>query len=144
MKTSFNPFESLQVHPSSFASDEPQAYEISVHTPDDWQYVHDILMQDGTLEDNIPSRSCDCVSDMCCSPTRSVYLLSDDEVAQLINHEKINWIRKSPLFNQDVVEQRKLTQEVLPDTFTNRYKFNIESVRNDSDTTLSSLSLIHI
>ena len=91
-------------------------------------------MQDGTLEDNIPSRSCDCVSDMCCSPTRSVYLLSDDEVAQLINHEKVNWIRKSPLFNQDVVEQRKLTQGAFPDTFTNRYKFNIESVRNDSDT----------
>ena len=141
MKTSFNPFESLQVHPSSFSSDEPQAYEISVHTPDDWQYVHDILMQDGTLEDNIPSRSCDCVSDMCCSPTRSVYLLSDDEVAQLINHEKVNWIRKSPLFNQDVVEQRKLTQEAFPDTFTNRYKFNIESVRNDSDTTLSADTL---
>ena len=98
-------------------------------------------MQDGTLEDNIPSRSCDCVSDMCCSPTRSVYLLSDDEVAQLINHEKVNWIRKSPLFNQDVVEQRKLTQEAFPDTFTNRYKFNIESVRNDSDTTLSSDTL---
>jgi len=78
---------------------------------------------------------------MCSSPTRSVYLLSDDEVAQLINHEKVNWIRKSPLFNQDVVEQRKLTQEAFPDTFTNRYKFNIESVRNDSDTTLSSDTL---
>ena len=141
MKTSFNPFENLQVHPSSFASDEPQAYQICVNSPEDWQYVHDILMQDGTLEDNIPSRSCECVSDMCCSPTRSVYLLSDDEVAQLINHERVKWIRKSPLFNQDVVEQRKLTQEVFPDTFTNRYKFNIESVRNDSDTTLSSTTL---
>jgi|TARA_B100000073_G_scaffold140483_1_gene115625 subtilisin family serine protease len=141
MKTTFNPFENLQSHTSSFASDEPQAYEISVNSPDDWQYVHDILMQDGTLEDNIPSRSCDCVSDMCCSPTRSVYLLSDDEVAQLINHEKVNWIRKSPLFNQDVVEQRKLTQELFPDAHTNRYKFNIESVRNDSDTTLSSDTL---
>ena len=141
MKTTSNLFESLQVHPSSFSSDEPQAYEISVNSPDDWQYVHDILMQDGTLEDNIPSRSCDCVSDLKCSPTRSVYLLSNDEIAQLINYEKINWIRKSPLFNQDVVEQRKLSQELFPDSFSNRYKFNIESVRNDDDITLSETTL---
>jgi len=98
-------------------------------------------MQDGTLEDNIPSRSCDCVSDMCCSPTRGVYLLSDDEVAQLINHDKIKWIRKSTLFNQDVVEQRKLDEKLFPDSLTNRYKENLESVRNDSDLTLSSTVL---
>jgi len=141
MKTSFNPFESRQVHSSSFASSEPQPYQICVHYAEDWQYIHDILMQDGTLEDNIPSRSCDCVSDMCCSPTRGVYLLSDDEVAQLINHDKIKWIRKSTLFNQDVVEQRKLDEKLFPDSLTNRYKENLESVRNDSDLTLSSTVL---
>lgn len=140
MKTTFNPFETRLVHPSSYTSDEPQPYEICVHTAEDWQYIHEILMQDGTLEDNIPTRSCECISEKCCSPTRSVYMLSDDEVAQLINHEKIRWITKASLHNHDVIEQRKLDKDLFPHLFTNRYKSNKEAVRSQPNT-LSTTNL---
>jgi len=132
---------SRQIHPCSYASDEVQPYEICVHSPDDWQYIHEILMRDGTLENNIPSRSCECLSNKECSPTRSVYMLSDDEVAELINHDKIEWITKASLYNQDVIEQRKLDKDLFPHSFSNRFKSNKEAVRIDTNTTLSTTNL---
>ena len=43
-------------------------------------------MQDGTLEDNIPSRSVECPSACNHSDVRGIYLLDDEEVQQLKNH----------------------------------------------------------
>lgn len=141
MKTTFDPFASRQVHSRSYTSDEPQPYEICVYSADDWQYIHNLLMQDETLEDNLPSRSCECLSDKCCSLIRSVYMLSDNEAAELINHEKIKWITRASLYNEDVIEQRKLDKDLFPHLFTNRYKSNKEAVRNDRNTTLSTTNL---
>ena len=50
------------------------------------KHVHEILMQDGTLEDNIPSRSVECPSACNHSDVRGIYLLDDEEVQQLKNH----------------------------------------------------------
>ena len=61
-------------------------YCVFCHTKEDWKHVHEILMQDGTLEDNIPSRSVDCPSACNHSDVRGIYLLDDDEVEQLRNH----------------------------------------------------------
>ena len=61
-------------------------YGVYCHTKEDWKHVHEILMQDGTLEDNIPSRSVDCPSACNHSDVRGIYLLDDDEVEQLRNH----------------------------------------------------------
>jgi hypothetical protein len=61
-------------------------YSILCHTKKDWEHVHEILMQDGTLEDNIPSRSVDCPSACNHSDLRGIYLLDDEEVEQLRNH----------------------------------------------------------
>ena len=61
-------------------------YCILCHTKKDWEHVHEILMQDGTLEDNIPSRTVECPSACNHSELRGIYLLDDDEVEQLKNH----------------------------------------------------------
>jgi len=67
-------------------------YTVGCESAEDWEYIHEVLLQDGTLEDNIP---CDCIE---CSdvkehsPTRAVYLLTDEEAEQLRNHPKVKYV----------------------------------------------------
>ena len=68
---------------------EKKEYVVLCHSKDDWKHIHEVLMQDGTLEDNIPSRSVDCPSSLRHSDVRGVYLLDDDEVGQLRNHPSV-------------------------------------------------------
>ena len=37
--------------------DAKKEYYVGCYSADDWHFVHEILMQDGTLEDNIPDLS---------------------------------------------------------------------------------------
>lgn len=72
--------------------DGKKHYAVGCYSAEDWQYIHELLMQDGTLEDNIP---CDCIecSDLKeHSETRAVYLLTDDEANQLRNHPKVKYV----------------------------------------------------
>jgi hypothetical protein len=71
---------------------EKKYYQLGTYTAEDWQYIHEVLMQDGTLEDNIPSRGIECIDDKLHSETRATYLLSEDEVEQLSKHPKIKFI----------------------------------------------------
>jgi hypothetical protein len=71
---------------------EKKLYEIGCYTPDDWKYIHEILTQDGTLDDNIPSRSVDVGDIRSHSEVRGVYLLDDEEVEQLKNHPKVRYV----------------------------------------------------
>lgn len=64
-------------------------YVIVCHSKEDWESIHELLMQDGTLEDNIPSHSCECINDLRHSDTRGIYLLDDEEVEQIKNHPKV-------------------------------------------------------
>jgi hypothetical protein len=58
---------------------EKRYYVVGVTEPQVWDRVHAALTQDGTLEDNIPSRSIECTDLKEQSPTRSVYLMTDEE-----------------------------------------------------------------
>ena len=71
---------------------EKKLYEVGCYTPEDWNYIHEVLTQDGTLEDNIPSRSVDVGNIRDHSGTRAVYLLDEDEVQFLKNHPKVRYV----------------------------------------------------
>ena len=43
---------------------EKKYYQIVAKTPKDWKVVHELLMQDGSLEDNIPSSTIECVNEI--------------------------------------------------------------------------------
>ena len=47
-------------------------YVIGVKSPEDWDYVHSVLTQDGSLDDNIPTRPIQCTDLKEHSPTRAV------------------------------------------------------------------------
>ena len=72
---------------------EKKYYVVGVTTPEVWDRVHTALTQDGTLDDNIPSRSVECTDLKEHSPTRAVYLMTDEEVALLTNDSDIQFIQ---------------------------------------------------
>ncbi|NBP02132.1 MAG: hypothetical protein EBU90_18775 [Proteobacteria bacterium] len=67
-------------------------YVVGCYSAEDWEYIHEVLTTDGTLEDNIPSYSCECCNDCLHSETRGIYLLSDEEAQKLINHSRVKYV----------------------------------------------------
>jgi len=67
-------------------------YAVGCYTPEDWEYIHEVLMQDGTLEDNIPNNAVKCTNIKDHSLTRAVYLLDDEEVEQLRKHSRVKYV----------------------------------------------------
>jgi len=67
-------------------------YIVGCFTSDDWTHIHQVLLEDGTLEDNIPPQTVDCVDDYKHSPVRGRYLLNDSEAEKLRNHEKVEYV----------------------------------------------------
>ena len=67
-------------------------YIVGCFTPDDWTHIHQVLLEDGTLEDNIPPQTVDCVDNYKHSPVRGRYLLNDSEAEKLRNHEKVEYV----------------------------------------------------
>jgi hypothetical protein len=107
---------------------EKKYYQLGTYTAEDWQYIHEVLMQDGTLEDNIPSRDVECVDDKLHSQTRATYLLSEDEVEQLSNHPKIKFIN---IDYASYPEEFKIPPEEITCDF--RYSQASKQYRNWSD-----------
>jgi len=74
---------------------EKKRYAVGCTAPEDWQYIHELLTQDGTLDDNIPSDAI-AVDDLKQhSPTRAVYLLTDEEAALVEAHEKVSYCHEA-------------------------------------------------
>lgn len=67
-------------------------YAVGCYTAEDWDYIHEVLTKDGTLEDNIPCDCIECVDLKEHSATRAVYLLSDEEAEELRNHPRISYV----------------------------------------------------
>lgn len=100
-------------------------YTVAVKNQEDWEIIHQLLTQGGTLEDNIPSRSCDCTNEKVLSPTRSTYLLDEEEVELLKNHPKIFSVNLDPNFHfeeyQKIFPQHQLR--------SNRFNSNVKNYR---------------
>ena len=84
--------EYLDTLPKVPSGSGKKRYAVVCHTPEDWDHIHKVLMEDGTLEDNIPKHSIECVDDKKISKTRAVYLLDDSEVESLTNHPKVKFV----------------------------------------------------
>ena len=69
-------------------------YAVGCYTPEDWDHIHEVLLKDGTLEDNIPVEHIYCVDIKEHSPTRAVYLLTDEESTELINHPRVKFVNE--------------------------------------------------
>lgn len=110
---------------------EKKLYAIGTYTEKDWDAVHEILTRDGTLEDNIPSRSVECVDLKEHSPTRSVYLLTDEEAAELSKHPSVKFVN---LDYPNYPEKFRPPPEELQNIY--RYSASTKQYRNFNDTNL--------
>lgn len=71
---------------------DKRIYQICCSTESDWDFVHEILIKDGTLEDNIPSRAVELIDYKEHSPTRSTYLMTDEEAELLKANPRIKFV----------------------------------------------------
>ena len=105
-------------------------YTIGCYSADDWEYIHEVMMRDGTLEDNIPNRSCECSDKFEHSPTRGTYLLDDAEAEELSKHERVEYINLNPskypgTFKQDPSTLKDIKKD-------GRYLGTVKCVRDNS------------
>ena len=85
-------------------------YAVGCTAPEDWEYIHEELSKDGSLEDNIPSESVTVDDLKEHSRTRAVYMLTDDEAIELKKHPKVLYVEEaqedySPPARELVAEQ---------------------------------------
>ena len=70
-------------------------YNIKVTKSEYWQEVYDLLCNSSSCE-NIPDRVVSCIDEKLHSPTRGTFELEENEVEELKNHEKVQWVELSP------------------------------------------------
>ena len=101
-------------------------YQISTNTEEEWDALHAILVQDSSLENNIPSRAVECTDYKWHSPTRSTYLLTEDEAGQLSQHPSIKFINID--YTSYPEEFKPPPKEIQCDTY--RYANTVLNYRN--------------
>ena len=72
------------------------SYVVCVKSPSDWPEIHRLLLLDGTLEDNLPSRACECVDAKEVYDDVATYLLDAEEVELIKQHEKVKFVELDP------------------------------------------------
>lgn len=72
--------------------DVKKRYVVGCRSGDDWKYIHEHLLEDGTLEDNIPTDPCECVDEKLHSSTRGIYLLTEYEASLLRNDPRVTYV----------------------------------------------------
>lgn len=107
---------------------EKKYYAVSTTTSEAWEYVHDVLTQDGSLDDNIPSREIECADLKEHSPTRAVYLMTDEEAAQLSNHPDIKYVHLNYADYPELYPPKPDELHCNP----NRYSSTVKNYRNFS------------
>lgn len=107
-------------------------YAVGCYSAEDWQYIHEVLMKDGTLEDNIPKESIECVDLKEHSDTRAVYLLTDEEAKELLNHPRVLYVHEN---FESYPQKYKAPPEELRSAPTRYYRYDTptKQYRNWSD-----------
>ena len=105
---------------------EQKYYAVAVTTPEAWDYVHGLLTQDGSLDDNIPARAIECTDLKEHSPTRAVYLMTDAEAAQISLHPDIKFVDLDKSQYPDLYPPDPEGMQAVP----NRYNDAVKNYRN--------------
>jgi hypothetical protein len=106
---------------------EKKYYVVGVTSPELWDQVHNALTQDGTLDDNIPSRSIQCTNEMDHSPTRAVYLMTDEEANLVRSCPDVKFV---DLDKSQYPEQFPPRPDELHATALYRYTSTVKNYKN--------------
>jgi hypothetical protein len=116
---------------------EKKYYEIGATTPEAWEEIHAVMQQDGTLDDNIPSRAVELADSKEHSPTRATYLLTDEEAEQLRNCPSVKFVNLDPQYHP---EQFYVPEDELKMEVPTKLRFS-NTVRNYQRWSTSSAAL---
>ena len=106
-------------------------YWVGCYTKDDWVFIHEELKKDGSLEDNIPTSSCECPNECQQSDVRGVYMLTDTEVNDLRNHSRVKYVHINALaYPGTYADDPDILAYGTPDTKTERYASAAKHCRN--------------
>ena len=90
-----NQLQIMKDSPKEPEGDVKKKYDVGCYDGDGWKYVHEILMKDGTLEDNIPSEKIECSDEVLGGKRRGTYLLTPTEAEELKKHPKVKFVNIS-------------------------------------------------
>lgn len=116
-------------------STQKHIYAVGCHTPEDWDYIHEILLQDQSTENFVPCNCIECPDLKEHSSTRALYLLTDEEAEELKNHAKVKFVHLDIPSNPDVF--KKPHAKDLYNAF--RYTTNVKNYRSLVDDDISLL-----
>jgi hypothetical protein len=108
---------------------EQKYYAVGATTPEAWEYVHSVLTQDGSLDDNIPTRPIECADLKEHSATRAVYLMTDEEAKQISGHPDVKFVDLDKSQYPDLYPPRPDEMHCGP----TRYNSDVQNYRNTSN-----------
>lgn len=115
---------------------EMKIYQISVRDPADWDIVHELLTRDGTLEDNIPPRGIQPTDTKEHSPTRSCYMMTEEEAEILKNNPKIEWIHIDYNYYKDEFKAPPNELQSSSPQLLQRWQTNVKNYREFENSNL--------
>ena len=119
--------------PKEPSGDVKKEYCIVCFQKSDWEFIHEELMKDGSLEDNIPTDKCECINDCLQSDVRGIYLLTDTEATELRANPKVDCVNINVAAYPGTYKDNP--DDVMDVNISYRYASNVE---NQYDVTTTS------
>ena len=123
-------------------------YMVVCSNGEDWKSIHEVLIKDGTLEDNIPSDSCECCDESELIDRIGYYLLTDAEVEDIKKHPKVldvnideSYYRAT--YGGDCFEKELLLNYGVTDRYGSPVNHNRELTFTNQDTWYINIGLIN-
>ena len=109
-------------------------YVVIAKSPRDWTSIHEVLLKDGTLEDNIPNHSVECADPKQHSSIRGTYLLTPTEVDDLLKSSKVESVTiDAASYPGSYMPDPALLQDVVQDP---RYSTTVRNYRASASSNL--------
>ena len=105
-----------------------KAYSVGCANAADWQFIDNLLKQNGTSETNVPNDAVTVTDEKAHSQTRAVYELTDAEAADLRNHAKVSYVTIDATRYAGTYKPEP--SEVLDAVKNYRYDANVKNYRN--------------
>ncbi len=67
-------------------------YYVGCFDKEGWEFIHTQLETSGTSEEHVPSSVCSCANDCLHSDTNGIYMLTDAQARNLLNHSKVEYV----------------------------------------------------
>ena len=101
-------------------------YTVVCHTKEGWENIHQLLCDDNTEEDNVPSHSCECCDDSKMIETMGTYMLTDAEVEILKNHPQVAGINIDTSYYDDGTEIKPASKIYRYDSTTVKHQRDLD------------------